>query len=211
MFRHPLPLATSNLRGVHSRKQPRAGKRSSKTRNRQGELTRSEGGRLVPIQTSTPPKNELGQRHREPPNPPRNLPTLQTPNQHISTTPTEGQRRAANSDMGAGGLLGRKKGPAGTRRAARAKPRGSSDGSGGPKGRAGGATGPISAPAPSVNSPYRLPDRPFGLPQPFPGPPSAPPFGLPVSVLTLAVLPPQTPPSPRGSRAPSSRVSSEIL
>lgn len=91
----------------------------------------------------------------EPPNPPRNLPTLQTPNQPISPAPTEGQRRAANSDMGAGGLLGRKKGPAGTRRAARAKP---------PRQKAGpgGATGPISAPAPSVNSPFRLPDRPFG-------------------------------------------------
>lgn len=120
MFRHPLPLATSNLRGVHSRKQPRAGKRSSKTQNRQGELTRSEGGRLVPFQTSNSPKNELGQRHREPPNPPRNLPTLQTQNQPISPAPTECQRRAANSDMGAGGLLGRKKGPAGTRGAGEA-------------------------------------------------------------------------------------------
>ncbi len=90
----------------------------------------------------------------EPPNPPRNLPTLQTPNQPISPAPTEGQRRAANSDMGAGGLLGREKGPAGTRRAARAKPRGSSDGSGGPKGRARRRNRANFSPSPPVKRPF---------------------------------------------------------
>jgi hypothetical protein len=41
--------------------------------------------------------------------------------------------------------------------------------------------------------------------------PASPPFGLPVSVLTLAVLPPQTPPSPKTSPPWSSRVSSEVV
>ena len=60
MFRHPLPLATSNLRGVHSRKQPRAGKRSSKTQNRQGELTRSEGGKACSYPNLKPAKERAG-------------------------------------------------------------------------------------------------------------------------------------------------------
>ena len=166
MFRHPLPLATSNLRGVHSRKQPRAGgNKAAKPKTGKVNSPDRKAERLVPIQTSSPPKNELGQRHREPPNPPRNLPTLQTPNQPISPAPTEGQRRAANSDMRAGGLLGRKKGlraPAGRR--GRAKPRGGSDGSGGPKGRAGRRHRANFSRSPPVKGPFRPSTALFGPP-----------------------------------------------
>lgn len=84
----------------------------------------------------------------EPPNPPRNLPTLQTPNQPISPAPTEGQRRAANSDMGAGGLLGREKGlraPAGRRGRS---PEAGSTAAAGQKAGPGGATGQFQPPHP---------------------------------------------------------------
>ena len=161
MFRHPRlgylqPPGGSQPEAAKGRETKRQHQKTDKV-----DSPDRKAERLVPIQTSNPPKNELGQRHREPPNPPRNLPTLQTPNQPISTAPTEGQRRAANSDMGAGGLLGRKKGlraPAGRRGRS---PEAASTAAAGQKAGPGGATGPISATAPSVKGPFSPSDRPF--------------------------------------------------
>ena len=162
MFRRP-PLATSNLRGVHSRKQPRAGKQSSKTRNRQGELTRSEGGKACSFPNLKPAKERAGSKTpgtskptKKPTNPPN---TESTYFHNTDGRPKEGGKLR----YGGGWSFREEEGtcghpPGGAGEAPRQLRRQRWAKKAGP----GGATGPISAPAPSVNSPYRLPDRPFG-------------------------------------------------